>query len=893
MAHGLRDRFFRSLARIGVVHPWRLLIALLVVTAGAAALIPGLHVSTSRTGLVSGEDPQQARMNAFYERFGRPDAPLFVIDGGTPDQRRAVVDRLEASLEADPRFEGRVLGRVGPDDIAPILLLQRPEALAGLARSMEPEQLRGLVSGGLEAWLGAMAEGIEAGLSGETQAEVKPEQLSEQLGQLAMIGGALDDYLAGRDPMKRLAAKQADAPGMDEAGYLVTASGNEHLVSVFPDLETDEGRELQPIVQELRAHRDQALEGAPQDVRADLTGLPALAADELTIVEQGLRTSSIAATLGILVLCLALFRSLKLTIVALVPLLPGIVLTLGTVRLLYQDLNLVTSSFVAVLLGLGIDFSVHLIARYNEAGREGESVESAIETSMVRSGPGVGTGALVTAAAFLTTATTDFTAYAELGLITAVGLVIIVVVTFTLLPPLLRIGGRKNGPLEAAPEPPGIGVVVSMVRRWKWPLVVVAAVAGILGGLALPRIDYNPRYFDFLPETTESARALSKLEYDPIASPVFAVLTADSIEDARTIAESLRQLETVAGVQTPSDLLPELTEERKAALRAGLSAFGNPDFEALSRAPLTRERLAPRVLEVADALDAVRFELSRAGLPSESAAAAQEAFSNLHDRLTDLDEEGRARLAALHPALSDVAAPAWETATRVLERGHYEPTDLPMVFQRRYVSKDGDALAIFAVPAGQFWEVEVANAFSEDIRGVDPEAVGLALVHVTHNEMIKGGFERAAGIAALVVVIMLLIDLRSLKDALLALLPTILGWLWMLGLMAALGIEFNIANIVALPLVIGIGIAFGVHTMHRCREVSKGQPGRLDEIVRGTGGAIAVAALTTMVGFAGLVLVKYGAMQSLGLTMVLGIASCLVATVLVLPAVLLLLERAT
>ena len=120
-----------------------------------------------------------------------------------------------------------------------------------------------------------------------------------------------------------------------------------------------------------------------------------------------------------------------------------------------------------------------------------------------------------------------------------------------------------------------------------------------------------------------------------------------------------------------------------------------------------------------------------------------------------------------------------------------------------------------------------------------------------------------------------------------------IGWLWMVGLMAAVGIPFNVANIVCLPLVLGIGTAFGVHLMHRAEESAKIHGiASLDDLLRGTGSAVIISALTTMVGFAALMLGKHGAMLSLGLSMVIGIATCLAASILVLPALLLLLKRA-
>jgi predicted RND superfamily exporter protein len=137
-------------------------------------------------------------------------------------------------------------------------------------------------------------------------------------------------------------------------------------------------------------------------------------------------------------------------------------------------------------------------------------------------------------------------------------------------------------------------------------------------------------------------------------------------------------------------------------------------------------------------------------------------------------------------------------------------------------------------------------------------------------------------------------ELRSLRDAALALVPTALGWLWMLGVMAVIDLHFNVANIIALPLVIGIGTAFGVHLMHRCQESAKKHGGvaKLDDLVRSTGGAVVLSALTTIASFAALMLGEYGGMKTIGLAMVLGITSCLIASLLVLPALLAVLKRA-
>ena len=917
-----RARWLTALADLGLRRPGLLLSIVAVLCLAAAAVVPGLGVSTSRTGMLAKEEAGQKRLFAFYETFGRPEYAVFVVTGGEAEQRQDVVDRLQARLSAEDDLHGRVLGRVTPEMIAPLALLQQPQMLAELRAQLPPGVgLEQVFTAGLGGWLGAIESQIYAGLdgaeaagegdddddddgaaddAGKAAAAPTPEQLAEGFDRLQTLAGLLDDYLQGRDPLERFSESQLQQGprGIDSKGYTVSADGKMHLISVFADLPTDEGRDVQPYVERLRGIRDEVMADAPDGVRADLTGMPALIVDELEVLQRGLMTSSVVTTLGIALLCLLLFRSVRQMLIALLPLGPGVLVTLAAVALLYDDLNLITSSFVAVLLGLGIDFSVHAISRYNEELRRGAQPAQAVRAAMGQTGPGILTGAIVTVAAFLTTTTTEFTAFAELGWVTAIGLLVVVASVFLIVPALLPRGkGARKGAAPA--EPPGLAALPGLVRRSKVVLLGLGVVAAIAGAVALPRLQWNPRYFDFLPQQTESARGLDRLEYDPLASPVFANFATDSIEDARTMAAQLRALPSVAGVQTPSDLLPPLTDEGLAALRAGFAGLdGPPDFEALAANELTAKDLRTRVVGVVDALEEATAALATIGPVPPAAEQTVAAFKKLRDGLTEPSPEVQARVAGLHKELAALVGPAWATAKRVADRGGYAPEDLPGLFRERFVSKDGTKVALFAVPAGKFWERDVAEQFAHDVQQIYPDASGLAMMHVRHGDMVLDGFRRAAIYAAVLVLVLLALDFRSIKDALLALFPTVIGWLTMLAVMVALGLRFDNANIVSLPLVLGIGIAFGVHLMHRVREddpradaSSPGEPAGLDAVVRGTGGAIAVAALTTMVGFGGLMTSAYGGMKSFGLVMVIGIFACLVATVLVLPALLLVLKR--
>ncbi|HEY8376284.1 MAG TPA: MMPL family transporter, partial [Nannocystis sp.] len=542
MLESLPQRIFSRVASTSLGRPWLVLGITALLVIASVVVLPGLRVSTSRYGLVADDNPEQARMLRFFERFGNPDAPVLVVSGGTPEERRAVVDRLRAGLEAVPALQGRVLARVGPAEVAEVVLLQRPEILSEVTANLPPDvAVAPLVEGGLPAWFGAIEARLQAGLDGEAAPE-DPARAAEGLRQLGRLAGTFDRYLRGEDLLAAAMAPQpGEAPrmGQDEAGYIQTVDGQHHVVSVFPEFTGNEVSDFAPMVEQIMAIRDAALAAAPAGVRADLTGLPALAVAEQKMVSRGLFQSALWSGAAVVILCLVMLRSARQTVLALVPLLAGLALTLGATYWIYGYLNLITSSFVSTLLGLGIDFGVHMVHRFNEQRRAGSDVPRAIRETLLLTGPPILVGALVTAIAFLTTLGSEFTAYAELGVITALGLLFIVLTTLFVLPSLLSVAG-KTGLAAVKKEPPGIRRLVGLVSALRGPLIALALLAAVVGGWGLTRIDFSGRYFEFLPQQSEGVRALTALEPDPLLSPIYANVAADSVEEARAKAAALR-----------------------------------------------------------------------------------------------------------------------------------------------------------------------------------------------------------------------------------------------------------------------------------------------------------------------------------------------------------------
>jgi predicted RND superfamily exporter protein len=916
-----RDRVYTAFGRLGLRYPLLIAVILAVLTIIGAVLASQLTIRTSRVGLVAEDNWYQSRMVEFYASFGFPDSPIAIIEGGTVEQRRATVDAYVAALEQDELFRGRVLARIEAEDVAETLLAAAPGNLAAFRSALPPDvDVPAALERGLEGVFGLLEAQLLGALDGTIAVDPK-DDADARLAQLGTLAKALDDKLAadagagegvdtealltaltdgsgggsGEGPSALPDAEALRERGLDEKGYFVSNDGLRLLIVAFPEFSGDEVADFQPTVERMR---ELAVEHEHGEVSITLTGLPFLVVDEQAALASGMVQSSLATGLGIFILLLIAFRSIKRSVIALLPILVGTVVSLGAMYLLFQTLDPITSSFAAVLMGLGIDFSVHLMARYDEDLRHGRTRREALFSSLSKAGPGVVTGALTTALAFLTVSTTEFTSYGRMGVITAIGLMVGLATSLLLLPVTL---GR--GDLDVKENPPhhlGNMSRLAKLARSSPLLIIIGSVAlALLGVVFTP--SFNPRFLDFLPRSWESTQGLTTLEKDGALTPWFAWVTADDLDEARRHAESLRSMDSVARVDSPTDLLPQLDDDRLDKLRLDFAGIErDPDWAKLAAREPDPAALAKQVLAVVDALDELTFAAEQAGRNTASITATKQKFSDLRKRLESTPvDSASTTLDSIEDQMANVLGRAWTAARAVAARGHWLTSDLPDMFALRFVARDGsDRVALYVYPAGNVTSGADHNAparrFAEDLESVDPNAAGQGVSLHHHNDMIRGGFERAAVFSFCLVVVLLLLDFANVRKAVLALFPVLVGMGWTVGVMALVGMRLNVATIVVIPLILGIGVDAGIHMIHRCDINARTHAGRakLDEVMRGTGGAVVLSSLTTILGFMGLLFGVHLGMVQLGAAMVIGVACTLVAGVLVLPALLLVLDEA-
>ncbi len=882
----VRERALSALASAIMRNPRAALTGTLILFVACAALAAtSLRFESSRHAIVNPQDPEQIRLDALAERFGAVNDLVIVLSGAQPARLRAAADDLAPRLRAVAtvsevfyKVDAELLGSHTIWYLGAPALDQLRQGLA----LIEAEEVR------VEGVVGALQkanEGIEAFLEGEADFEAEAAPQAEQVEGLAKLFDELRAWLE-QPERSRFAVEQRDVKppktiGMDGHGYLMGDEGELLLIRISSETDLIDGAHAGPIVAGLR----EVLAGLPKEVTWGLTGVPAMVVEEQEAMQRDLPvTGSISVVLCLLIFLTA-YRSLKSTIIVMLPLGLGMAFALGMTVLTVGHLNLLTNAMAVILVGMGIDFGIHLLTRIRHEQAEGHGPEDSVRRAMTLTGPAIIAGAITSSAAFATLILTDFRALEELGLIASLGLLSMLAATFLALP--LRLGrpGVALGNLHTG------GWRVHIKRRVALPILAAAALLTVWLGTRIEPIEFELDLAIMLPEDTMSRRTLEDLRRRGAGAFEYAVMQPADLAQLAERAEQVKRLpeDLVDRVESVLDVLPpELPATGRALAR--LRAAKPPKLAFLDAKP-DGPAFIEALTELSEALaEDLPFELRRAGqkdlatqlTPVSAAAKRLLAKAKAMPRATL--EAGLARFQSRARALLDRLLPALHAAHTPLSPAAL-PRELTSPWYRQ--GPEGERLALRIYPAGDPADARFSARFTEALRTIDPETTGYAVTYGHFGVLMQQGFRKAAMWSALVVFLLVLIDLRSLRHALLALLPLAVGGVWMVGLMNVLGVDVSFANAVSIPLIIGIGIDSGLHVIHRWRETG----GDVDEAVNSTGRAILVSSLTTAAAFGALLFAAHAGAASLGLTLLIGVACCGLSALVVLPCTLTLLER--
>ena len=884
---------------------------LLAVGFAAAALwytAAALEFETSRNTLASSQARYIQIEKDLGEDFGQIDYLVVVIEPPHLERGKQFVHALTARLRADTAHVEHVVDKIDTTSLeGKKLLLLSQQELRTLRQRLEDAQdfISELSQApGLVSLLNAINQEISKalvthltggflGLSASSEATSESEPQSLDVSFLAALFAEMDSALAApeaylfRSPWEHFFLHDGDV--FSEEGYLT--STNDRFFFVLVDDRTTPGsfvKHAAPL-QAIREHiRD--LQREFPDVKAGVTGNNALSSDEMVAAQHDTILATVVAIIGVAVLFIVTFRQLLQPLLVVAMLLIALCWTLGFTTLTIGHLNILSVSFFPILIGLGIDFGIHLLGRYGEERARNEPFHSALLLAYRHTGASVAAAAITTALAFYAVMLADFRGLVELGFIAGSGMLLCLLASFTVLPALLALSERyyriHPGIWQAQSYDP-----LKILKRFPRTLlgvVVLVTLAGVVL-LPMPRFDYN--LLNLQAHDTESVIWEYRLLENSDRSSWYAITVATSMEELYRKKDQFDALPVVERVASLASVIPEDQAERVPFVKE-LAPY-------VTHISGTWEEPEPIDLDdIGLLLQKIRFKLQRKASdwdpnkrPSEEElTAAREALVRFQERLDSTASETlTTALASFQRALmADFA-----TKLTLLQR-NVDPTpitlaDVPEHLQQRFVSQSGRyLLQIFS--RENIWEREAMQAFVTQLQTVDADVTGSPVIAFYSIQHMQQGYTRGGGYALLVILGVILLLFRRLKPTLLTLIPILFGGLWTIACMALLDLQLNLANLIILPLFLGIAVDNGIHLIHRMLEA----PGdATSPLARSTGKAIVLASLTSMVGFGSLMFAQHTGIFSLGVLATLGIGWSLVATLVVLPLVIRLLPQRT
>ena len=616
------------------------------------------------------------------------------------------------------------------------------------------------------------------------------------------------------------------------------------------------------------------------DVHIGLTGEPVLDLDEMVQSQRDATWATVLTLVLIAALFVVGFREWLRPVLATLCLVLIVGLSMGWATLAVGHLNMITITFTVMILGLSIDLGIQIIARYEEELiKPGAERCAAMHSAIAHTGPSIVTAALTNAGAFLAMGLSGFRGVTELGIIASGGMFLAMLVMLLVLPSLILLFRRRNESVEIPAH--AVASRFDRVLLRHPPVIIIACLlitlAAVLVGWHV-QFDYN--VLNLQSRGLESVEIEKRLLRTDAESTIFAAVVCDSLDETRRIHGALeKKTNVVSSVASIAALIPEDQEPKAAIIREIQKELGRPQL------PTTRRSVDLTALD--HSLRSLRVQASRLAREFESVdATSAKALAKLAEALTGarekLKRDGMAEQMELYQTrfYADLQKQLDMMSGQVTDRT-MTLEDVPREIRSMLIGRSGRKFLVRVFPRENIWEREPLVKFVQEVQTVAPKATGTPLGIYEFVDILQKGYIKAAFWALLVISLLVLADFRNLLAAVLTLVPLLTGILWMIGAIAVLDIRLNPANIMTLPLMVGIGVAYGIYVVQRYREDHDARV-----FGKSTGRAVVLSALTTVVGFGSLMIGKHRGIFTLGLVMSIGVTACLITSLTLLPALL-------
>jgi hopanoid biosynthesis associated RND transporter like protein HpnN len=835
-------------------YRWTVVVVGIVLMLGAAAFDAAkFSINTDVEGLISENLPWHQRQIELSNAFPQKGITV-VVKAPTAENAERATNALAQTLSKNPNL----FPLVGQPDSGDFFerdgLLFEPlddvkKSAEGLTKAQPfvaalsgDPSLRGVMKA-----LSFGAQGVQAGM-------VKLEQLAWPL---SLADQTLSDVLSG---------KQATFSWQELLqGHPLPAKQLRHFIQVQPVLDFAElqpGRRAEEEIRRTAADLD-----LPNKFGAtiDLTGQVPMNDDQFSVIRSSALRDTLTAVLGVLIILWLALRSLKIIVAVFFSLMVGLAATAAVGLAIVSSFNLISIAFFVLFVGLGVDFGIQFSVRYRSERHEHPDLRGALRWAARKAGDPLGLAAAATALGFFAFLPTSYRGLSELGLIAGCGMLVAFLCSITLVPATLAllnppgepaaVGFRSLAPLDDFLQRHRIAVIAGTI-------LIALAGTPLLWHL---RFDFNP--VDLQSPDSPSVVTYRELQNDPETGGTDAEIVTPSLEQADTTAKRLAALPEVSRILTLNSFIPADQDQKIAALKQALQRLGPALNPPRMLAPPTDQENITAIQNAAEGLS--RAAGNEAGPAAEAARHVSDQLKRLAG--ADAGVRAKAEAAIVPPLIYDL-----DLLRKSLAPEGVTIKTLPPDLARDWLSPDGRA-RVKALPKGDPNDADVLRNFATAVLRAEPSATGEAISLYESGRTVTTAFIEAGILALTAITILLFIALRRLTDVLLTLVPLLLAGVVTLEISVLDGLALNFANIIALPLLLGVGVAFKIYYIMAWRA---GKTGLLQSTLTR---AVIFSAMTNAVAFGSMWASSYPGMSSMGKLMALALLCTMAAAVLFQP----------
>jgi len=873
----MRDKLFKYLANKIIEKPKFILIITSIITIILLLFSLNLRLELSWVGLAPKGDPSQAEFQKIMDNYPSVSKMSVTVEdkNGAPEEAaRIAAERLQKL-----KYVKRVDYKLNSDYLLNngLLLYKTDDLNKGTDI---------LKDANFTAFLKNLNDLYEKEYRGNSDSiEDDKEEMVSSLRGLAYFLHSADSSLTNnisRDEMDKAVKRLLIGDP-----YLRSIKGDTLLMTVQPSFGSLDFEKLQPGVGAIYAELKKIEKDYP-GFKYGLTGMHVIARDELVSTT---RDSTLAMIIGLILVLIILITAFKMWVsplLAAVPLLVGIIWDMGLTSIVIGRLNIFTVFTAAMLIGLGIDFSVHILSGFTEARSEGLSPAESVRFTLEKVGPGILTGALTTAAAFFTLTISSLGFLVELGFIMGMGILSIMLAVFLILPVLLylRDRGKKEGEISVLKKGnyPLIGKIAAWSRKNRYAVLALLLIIIIFSAWQGTKVDFYLNLKKIEPKGLESIKVMDDIADKFNLSNDALLYTTNNLDKTYQLAEEIKDQPQVERVSTITDYLPpaDIQQQRlKNLIPINQMLKNRAAYQKINIENLITQlnRLDDNLIEIGQLSymsgidEIVNITDQITGLPGEAGI-----LTNIITKLEDKNfQEQR-----LNNFVSGFYDSFSRNSTQMEVSRGITVNDLPQDIKSQFISEDGRSYLTAVYAKGNLWDRikgPFGSSFIHMMREKVPQVTGMPVFMRVLYDQVSTEVIEVLFLIGITLFILLLLHFQSFKEAFIAFLPLISSLTITMGIIKVLNVNLDIFSVLAFPLIIGIGIDDGVHVIHRLNTSDE----NMQTVFSSVGRAILLTTLTTMASFGSLMTAEYQAIYRMGVTLFVGVALCFIMTVILIP----------